>query len=478
MARFPDGFLWGGATAANQIEGAYNEGGKGISVADVMVAGEHNVPRIITDGIKDGYHYPNHTAIDFYHTYKEDIALFAEMGFKVFRMSIGWTRIFPNGDEEEPNEEGLQFYDNVIDELLKYNIEPLITISHDELPFYLVKKMQGWSDKRVIDYYVRYATCLLNRYKGKVKYWLPFNEVNNLEFPLGSLIQGGILNEGTVDFENQVDDVRLRWKAMNNVLIAAAKTVFEGRKIDPSFRFGTMICHITEYPRTCHPEDILHVFREDQFRNELCSDVMMFGEYPYYAYSYFRENDIDLELSDEDRLTLKKGACDFYTFSYYQSVCESVTYEEKTVKGNIMGGLKNPYLKESEWGWPIDPVGLRYTLNKVYDRYKCPIMITENGLGAIDKVEDGKIHDPYRIKYLHDHIEAMAAAIKDGVDLIGYTSWGCIDLISMSTGEMKKRYGFIYVDLDNQGKGSGKRIRKDSFYWYKKVIESNGEILD
>ena len=205
---------------------------------------------------------------------------------------------------------------------------------------------------------------------------------------------------------------------------------------------------------------------------------MMFGEYPYYAYSYFKENDIDLELSDEDRLTLKKGTCDFYTFSYYQSVCESVTYEEKTVKGNIMGGLKNPYLEESEWGWPIDPVGLRYTLNKVYDRYRCPIMITENGLGAIDKIEDGKIHDPYRIKYLHDHIEAMADAIKDGVDLIGYTSWGCIDLISMSTGEMKKRYGFIYVDLDNQGKGSGKRIRKDSFYWYKKVIESNGEVLD
>ena len=478
MGRFPDNFLWGGATAANQIEGAYNEGGKGISVADVMVAGGYNIPRIITDGIKNGYYYPNHTAIDFYHTYKEDIALFAEMGFKVFRMSIGWTRIFPNGDEESPNEEGLKFYDEVIDELLKNNIEPLVTISHDELPFHLVKKMQGWSDKRVIDYYVRYAVSLFKRFKDKVKYWLPFNEVNNLEFTLGNFIQGGILNEGTIDFENQIDNIQLRWQAMNNVLIAAAKAVEEGRRINPDFRFGTMICHITEYPRTCHPLDILHVYKEDQFRNNLCADVMLQGEYPYYALAYFRDNNIDLKLDDEEKRVLREGTCDFYSFSYYQSVCESVTYEEKTVKGNIMGGLKNPYLEESEWGWPIDPVGLRYTLNKVYDRYRCPIMITENGLGAKDEIVNDRIHDPYRIKYTRDHIEAMADAINDGVDLIGYTSWGCIDLVSMSTGEMKKRYGFIYVDLDNEGKGTGRRLKKDSFYWYKKVIASNGEDLD
>ena len=478
MGRFPDNFLWGGATAANQIEGAYNEGGKGISVADVMVAGGYNIPRIITDGIKNGYYYPNHTAIDFYHTYKEDIALFAEMGFKVFRMSIGWTRIFPNGDEESPNEEGLKFYDEVIDELLKNNIEPLVTISHDELPFHLVKKMQGWSDKRVIDYYVRYAVSLFKRFKDKVKYWLPFNEVNNLEFTLGNFIQGGILNEGTIDFENQIDNIQLRWQAMNNVLIAAAKAVEEGRRINPDFRFGTMICHITEYPRTCHPLDILHVYKEDQFRNNLCADVMLQGEYPYYALAYFRDNNIDLKLDDEEKRVLREGTCDFYSFSYYQSVCESVTYEEKTVKGNIMGGLKNPYLEESEWGWPIDPVGLRYTLNKVYDRYRCPIMITENGLGAKDEIVNDRIHDPYRIKYTRDHIEAMADAINDGVDLIGYTSWGCIDLVSMSTGEMKKRDGFIYVDLDNEGKGTGRRLKKDSFYWYKKVIASNGEDLD
>ncbi|MBQ6560042.1 MAG: family 1 glycosylhydrolase [Erysipelotrichaceae bacterium] len=477
MSNFPKGFLWGGATAANQIEGAYNEGGKGLSVADVMVAGGYNIPRIITDGVQDGYYYPNHNAIDFYHTYKEDIALFAEMGFKIFRMSIGWTRIFPNGDEEEANEEGLKFYDAVFDELLKYGIEPLVTLSHDELPYALVKR-QGWSDKKVIDYYVRYAVTLFKRYRNKVKYWLPFNEVNNLEFTLGNFIQGGILNEGTVDFENQVDDEKLRWQAMNNVLLASAKAVKAGREINPDFHFGTMICHITEYPRTCHPDDILHVYKEDQFRNNLCADVMLFGEYPYYAHAFFKEHGIDLKLSQEDLQALKEGVCDFYSFSYYQSVCESVTYEETSVKGNIMGGLKNPYLTESEWGWPIDPVGLRYTLNKVYDRYRCPIMITENGLGAKDEVIDGQIHDPYRIAYLRDHIKAMDDALSDGVDLIGYTWWGCIDLISMSTGEMKKRYGFIYVDLDNEGKGSGERLKKDSFYWYKKVIASNGEDLD
>lgn len=473
--RFPDNFLWGGATAANQIEGGFGIDGKGVSVADVMVAGGYNKPRRITHGVVEGNYYPNHKAIDHFHRYKEDIALFGEMGFKLYRLSIGWTRIYPNGIEETPNEAGLKFYDDLLDELIKNGIEPLVTISHDELPFYLVDYMKGWSDKRMIDYYVKFATTIMERYKNKVKYWLPFNEVNDLELPLGNLFQGGILHEGTEDFENQVDDEPLRWQAMNNVLIASAKTVIEGKKINPDFHFGTMICHITEYPRTCHPEDILHVFKTDQFRNNLCSDVMMFGEYPYYANAFFKKQGIELQLTDEEKEVLRNGKCDFYTFSYYQSVCESVTYEETAVKGNIMGGLKNPYLTESEWGWPIDPTGLRYTLNKVYDRYRCPIMITENGIGAKDVLENGKVHDPYRMSYIHDHIDAMAGAIEDGVDLIGYTAWGCIDLISMSTGEMKKRYGFIYVDLDNEGNGTGERIRKDSFYWYKKVIATNGE---
>ena len=472
--KFPDNFLWGGATAANQMEGAWNVGGKGVSVADVMVAGDYHTPRRITRGVKKGYYYPNHEGIDFYHHYQEDIALLAEMGFKIFRLSIGWTRIFPNGDELEPNEEGLQFYDKVFDELLKYGIEPLVTISHDELPYHLVEKCQGWSDKRVIEYYVRYCETLFRRYKDKVKYWIPFNEVNNLELKLGNFIQGGILLDGTEDFENQKDDEKLRYRALHHVLLAAAKSVNVGRKINPQFHFGTMVCHITVYPRTCHPDDILMVYQNDQFRNNLCSDVMLQGAYPYYAERFFKRKGICLEMTEEEKQELFDGVCDFYSFSYYQSICESRIQEEEHTGGNIMGGIRNPYLKLSEWDWPIDPTGLRYTLNKVYDRYRVPIMITENGLGAKDRVEEGKIHDSYRIAYLAEHIQAMADAIEDGVELIGYTPWGCIDLVSMSPGEMDKRYGFIYVDKDNQGKGSLKRIKKDSFEWYKKVISTNG----
>lgn len=475
--RFPDHFLWGGATAANQCEGAWNEGGKGISIADVMVAGDYETPRRITRGIEKEYYYPNHNAIDFYHRYKEDIALMAEMGFKVFRMSVGWTRIFPNGDDESPNEEGLEFYDRVFDELKKYGIEPLVTISHDELPYHLVEKCQGWSDKRTIDYYVKYCRVIFERYKDKVKYWIPFNEINNLELPLGNFIQGGILLDGTEYFDDQKDDVNMRFQALNNVLIASAKAVKEGREINPEFRFGTMICHITVYPRTCHPDDILTVYQNDLIRNCLCSDVMLNGEYPYYAWKYFEQNGISLCLEEDEKQILKEGICDFYSFSYYQSICESTVIEEEATKGNIMGGIKNPYLKLSEWDWPIDPTGLRYTLNKVYDRYRVPVIITENGLGARDILEDGTVHDSYRIEYLREHIEAMADAIEDGVELFGYTPWGCIDLISMSTGEMDKRYGFIYVDMDNNGKGSLHRIRKDSFYWYRNVIASNGENL-
>ena len=474
---FPKDFLWGGATAANQLEGAWNIDGKGVSVADVMVAGDYDTPREITRGVLNDYYYPNHNGIDFYHKYKEDIKLFAEMGFKIYRLSIAWTRIFPNGDDEEPNEAGLKFYDNVFDELLKYHIQPLVTISHDELPYHLVEKYQGWTDKKVIDFYVKYCEVLFNRYKDKVKYWLTFNEVNNLELPLGNFIQGGILLDKTKYFDDQKDDVNLRFNALNNVLIASAKAIMIGRKINPKFSFGTMICHITVYPRTCNPDDIFMVQQNDLVRNCMCSDVMLNGEYPYYADSYFASNNIKLALSESELQILKIGTCDFYSFSYYQSICESITITDETTKGNIMGGVKNPYLKLSEWDWPIDPVGLRYTLNKVYDRYHVPIMITENGLGAKDKHENDQIHDPYRISYIRSHIEAMRDALNDGVNLIAYTPWGCIDLISMSTGEMEKRYGFIYVDLDNKGNGSLRRLKKDSFFWYQKVISSNGEDL-
>lgn len=479
MKPFCKDFLWGGATAANQCEGAYLEDGKGLSVADVVSAGSHQTPRYIDFTMSAQRYFPSTKAIDFYHHYREDIKLFAQMGFKVYRFSIAWARIFPNGDDAQPNEAGLCFYDNVIDELRANGIEPLVTISHNEIPLAIVTKYHGWPNKQVIDLYLRLCETLFERYKDKVKYWIPFNEMNNLFLPLSNLMQGGIYFEGTTEWAKQGDDEELRLNALNNVLIANARAVKLGRRINPAFRFGTMICHITRYPRTCHPDDVYHVQQEDLLRNCTCSDVMLKGEYPYYAKTYFERKGITIQLNEQEQADLKEGICDFYSFSYYQSICEStLSFEEKT-SGNIMGGVRNPYLELTQWDWPIDPVGLRYTLNKIYDRYHVPIMITENGLGAKDVLEeDGSVHDPYRIDYTRRHIEEMRKAVDDGVELIGYTSWGCIDLVSVSTGEMSKRYGFIYVDVDDEGKGTYCRYKKDSFYWYQKVIASNGEDLD
>ncbi len=476
MKGFPEGFLWGGATAANQCEGAYLEDGKGVNVSDIMTGGSHREPRRVSLAMDEAYYYPSRTAVDHYHRYREDIALFAQMGFKVYRFSISWARIFPNADDEEPNEKGLAFYENLLKELKKYDIEPLVTVSHNEMPLAIVEKYQGWPNKKVIDLYVRFCRTIFNRYKDYVTYWLPFNEVNDLMLPLSDLVQGGIYSEKPAD-DLSPEGLNRRMNALNNVLIASAQAVKEGRRINPAFRFGTMICHITMYPRTCSPKDILLVQQDDLVRNCMCSDVMLRGEYPYYAWAYFKRNGVCLELSAEEKTALREGTCDFYSFSYYQSICESTQVFDETTSGNIMGGVKNPYLELTQWDWPIDPVGLRYTLNKVYDRYHVPVIITENGLGASDVLEDGQVHDPYRIAYLRRHIEEMKKAVDDGVDLFGYTAWGCIDLVSVSTGEMRKRYGFIYVDRDDEGNGSYARYKKDSFYWYQKVIASNGEDL-
>lgn len=479
MKSFRKDFLWGGATAANQVEGAYREGGNGVSVADVVTVGSHTQPRRISLDLDPQYYYPSHQAIDHYHRYKEDIALFAEMGFKAYRMSISWSRIFPDADNETPNEEGLAFYDGVFQELQKYGIEPVVTISHGDIPLALGTRYGGWPNKKAIDLYVKYAVTLFERYKDYVRYWIPFNEINDIFLPMSSLGQGAMLDEQSVYFTEQADRPEARMNALNNMMIASAKAVIAGREINPAFHFGTMICHITRYPRTCHPDDVLLVLEDDLYFNNTCADVMLKGEYPFYTLKRFEKEGIQIELSEEEKAILKEGVCDYYTFSYYQSISEStLTFEDQT-SGNIMGGIKNPYLKETEWNWPIDPVGLRYTLLKVYDRYRVPVMITENGIGCVDRMEeDGSVHDPYRIAYLRDHIAEMRKAVDEGVDLIGYTAWGCIDLVSVSTGEMKKRYGFIYVDCDDQGKGTLARSRKDSFYWYKKVIASNGEDLD
>lgn len=475
---FPKDFLWGGATAANQFEGGWNIDGKGPSTSDMLTGGTHTVPRKISRKTEENLHYPSHEAIDFFHRYKEDIALFAEMGFKTFRLSINWTRIFPTGMELVPNEAGLKFYDDVFDELLKYNIEPLVTISHYEMPFGLTETYNGWAGREVIECYTRYAETLFKRYKDKVKYWLTFNEINVGTMPLGGFLGLGILNEGTESFMNQVDIPQLRFQGLHHQFVASAKAVKLGHEINPDFKIGCMIAYMTTYPFTCNPDDILLAQDRMKMHNHFCGDIHVRGEYPYYAKRYFEENNIKINMEEGDLETLKEGVVDYYTFSYYMSNCASADPELERTSGNLLGGVKNPYLKASDWGWQIDPKGLRYTLNEIYGRYELPMMIVENGLGAFDKVEeDGSIKDNYRIEYLKEHIIQMEEAIKDGVELWGFTPWGCIDLVSASTGEMEKRYGFIYVDKDNKGLGTLDRKKKASFDWYKKVIASNGNEL-
>lgn len=479
MTKFPEHFLWGGAIAANQAEGAYQEGGKGLSIADLMSGGTKDTSRQFTRELNPEVYYPSHEAIDFYHRYQEDIALFGEMGFKVFRLSINWTRIFPNGDDELPNEEGLKFYDRVFDECKKYNIEPLVTLSHFELPYQLVKKYNGFADRRCIDFYVKYAKTVFERYQDKVKYWLTFNEINFATMPLGNLNVLGILHDKTTDAHHPYDDEQLRFQALHHAFLASAKAVKIGHDINPEFKIGCMIAYLTTYPLTCKPEDMLLTQEFTKKVNWFCGDVQAKGEYPYYMKEYFNQKGIEIQFEDGDAQLLKEGKVDYYTFSYYMTNCMTADQGADKGQGNLFGGVKNPYLEASEWGWQIDPVGLRYTLNEVYDRYQIPVMIVENGLGAHDQVkQDGSIHDDYRIDYMRKHLKEMQKSIQDGVDLIGYTPWGCIDLISAGTGEMKKRYGFIYVDKNNEGQGSLDRFRKDSFYWYKKVIESNGANLD
>ncbi len=479
MSVFAENFLWGGAVAANQCEGAWNEAGKGISDSDVCTGGSHSRSKRITRTIEPDTFYPSHEAIDFYHHYKEDIALFAEMGFKVFRFSIAWTRIFPTGTEEEPNEAGLEFYDRVIEECLNHGIEPLVTISHYEMPFALTEKYNGWTSRECIGLFVKYAQTLFKRYKGKVKYWLTFNEINAGAMPMGGFLSLGILNEGTTDFTNQVDIPQLRFQGLHHQFVASALAVKAGHEIDPECQIGCMICHITTYPLTCNPDDILEAQKRNQILNQFCGDVQVRGEYPSFMSRYFKENGITVEMEPGDLEIIKEGCVDYYTFSYYMSNCATASPEQATSSGNLMGGAKNPYLESSDWGWQIDPKGLRYTLNELYGRYRIPLMVVENGLGAYDKKEeDGSIKDDYRIDYLKKHIEQMKEAVEDGVDLMGYTPWGCIDLVSASTGEMAKRYGFIYVEKYDDGTGDLSRKKKKSFDWYKKVIETNGEKLD
>ncbi|KKD54860.1 MULTISPECIES: 6-phospho-beta-glucosidase [Paenibacillus] len=469
-------FLWGGATAANQCEGGYLEGNKGLSTVDVIPAGQDRVS-VMKGKMKmmecDNEHfYPSHEAIDFYHNYKEDIALFAEMGFKCFRLSIAWTRIYPNGDDTLPNEEGLKFYDDVFDECLKYNIEPLVTITHFDVPMHLVKTIGSWRSRKMVDYYERLCETLFTRYKDKVKYWLTFNEINMLlHLPFGS--------SGLV-FDEDENEEAVKYQAAHHQLVASAKATEIARKINSEFKIGCMLAGASTYPYTCAPEDVWKAMTRDR-EHYFFVDVQSRGEYPNYAKKMFERMNIHLKMQDGDKELLKNNTVDFVSFSYYGSRLTSADPAVNTqTAANLFPTLRNPHLKRSDWGWQIDPLGLRITLNALYDRYQKPLFIVENGLGAADKPDvNGCISDDYRIEYIREHIRAFKAAVKeDGVELLGYTTWGCIDLVSSSSGEMSKRYGFIYVDKDDQGNGTLSRSRKKSFNWYKKVISSNGEDLD
>ncbi|PJR68158.1 glycoside hydrolase family 1 protein [Raoultella sp. T31] len=464
---FPKDFLWGGAISANQAEGAFDFGGKGLSIQDVMPKGvvgpRTNGPT--ADNLKL-------VGIDFYHRYKEDIKLFSEMGFKVFRTSIAWSRIFPNGDDQTPNEEGLCFYDNLFNECQRYGIEPMVTMSHYETPLNLAKKYNGWASRELIGFFEKYATTLFERYKGKVKYWLTFNEINSvLHEPFMS---GGILTPKE-DLANQT-----LYQAVHHELIASALAIKIGRAIMPEAKFGCMLLSMPSYPLTPHPDDVIATMKAEHL-NDFFGDVQVRGRYPGYMMRYFADNNIKVNFEKED-IDILMNTVDFVSFSYYMSSCETADKSIAPGLGNLIGGVPNPHLKQSEWGWQIDPQGLRYALNRLYDRYQKPLFIVENGVGAKDQLtfdENGSktVNDDYRIDYMSKHLVQVAEAISDGVPVLGYTSWGCIDLVSASTAQLSKRYGFIYVDRNDDGNGSLERTRKKSFFWYKKVIESNGASL-
>jgi len=471
--KFPKDFMWGGAFAANQAEGAWDIDGKGPSIADYHIGGlpdkylnkredatiENQRENFI---LNEGFNYPKQRGVDFYHHYKEDMALMAEMGLRCLRISIAWSRIFPKGDEQNPNESGLKFYDDLFDEMLKYGIAPIVTISHYEMPVHLVLKYNGWHSRCMIDFYIKYCEVIFHRYSSKVKYWIPFNQINLLSFNTLGFLKDPDKNELTMMFQ-----------AVHHQFIAQALSKKIAHKYRNDLLIGTMLSDKTAYPATCKPEDILFATLKNKMQY-FFSDVAMNGYYPPYAFRYFEENGVSLKFAAEDELLLKQYKMDFLSFSYYYTQTADASENSYSLRDYS----KNPYLMASDWGWTIDAIGLRTVLNIYNDRYHCPLFIAENGFGAVDVLEaDGSVHDHYRISYLREHFKQMKEAIRDGVDLIGYTVWSPIDIVSCGTSEMKKRYGMIYVDLDDFGNGSNKRYRKESFHWYKEVIASNGEYL-
>lgn len=475
--KLKDNFFWGGSIAAHQLEGAWQEGGKGPAIMDFATSGSYETPREFTKEIEAGKKYPSHEGIDFYHRYKEDIKLFAEMGFTALRISIDWSRIYPLGDEEKPNQEGIAYYQDVVNTLLEYNIEPIVTLFHFELPIHLVRKYGSWKNKKVVDFYLQYCETMFKALKGKVKYWVTFNEMNHLDPQTEASDMFTYILAGIKYSELEGDKKEILAIIGYHMTLAAVKAVQLGKKIDSTNQIGCVFGISPAYPYNCDPVNVMNAFKEME-RDYYQMDAMTRGYFPKYKLAEYEDLGIHIAITDEDTVAFKEGIIDFIGLNYYSSAVanyEGSENEEET----LFGGVQNQYLEKSKWGWSVDPIGLRYTMNYTYRKYGLPIMITESGLGANDEITaDGKIHDDYRISYLSSHFREMKNAIlKDKVECLGYLMWGPIDLVSATTGEMKKRYGFIYVDKHDDGTGDLSRKKKDSFYWYKKVIETNGEKL-
>ena len=477
QSSFPQGFLWGGAIAANQAEGAWNVDGKGPSVADAITwkpnlsLKDYSGHMALTDeNIQDAFSgkndafYPKRRGIDFYHHYKDDIALFAEMGFKVLRVSIAWSRIFPTGEDATPNEAGLQFYEDMFSELRRHNIEPLVTLSHYEMPLALSEKYNGWVHRNVMDAFVRFSNVCFDRYKDLVRYWLTFNEIDSIH--RHPFTTAGIREEKS-EPGKATQDI---YQGLHHQFVASALVTRDCHAKIPGSQVGCMLTKLTTYPHSCRPEDIEATLKKN-LENYFYADVQVFGEYPPLILRDLARRNIHITMAAEDKQILKDYTVDFVSFSYYMSLTQP---DVERIPGNTVLGVRNPYLPASEWGWQIDPIGLKISLLELYDRYQKPLFIVENGLGAKDVVENDKIHDSYRIDYFRSHFEQTLAAINEGVEVMGFTTWGCIDLISAGTSQMSKRYGFIYVDQDDEGHGTLKRLKKDSFWWYQKVIGNNG----
>lgn len=475
--KMSDNFLWGGSIAAHQCEGAFDQDGKGIGIMDLVSVGDYGKPRKIYSEIEDGVKYPSHYGIDFYHRYKEDIALFAEMGFKALRISIDWSRIYPNGDDAEPNQLGIKYYQNLVDELLKYNIQPIVTLYHFEMTINLVRKYGSWTNRKVIGYYLRFCETMFKALKGKVKYWATFNEMNHIDPQTEATDIFTYIIAG-LKFSELKDKKQTLATIGYNMTLASVMAVQIGHKIDANNQIGCVFGIEPVYPVNCAPENVLKAYMQTD-RDFYQIDAMCNGEFPKYKIQEYINSGIKIDISEDDKRAFANGKLDYLGMNYYAS--SVAAYDgAKDKQSALFGGLQNPYLETSKWGWTIDPIGIRYLLNYTYRKYGLPIMITENGLGAEDEINnDGQIDDDYRIDYLKKHIEEIKKAVEiDNVDCFGYLTWAPIDLVSATTGQMSKRYGFIYVDMDDDGNGSLKRTKKKSFNWYKDVIESNASILD